>query len=83
MFGGLGDSIKNIGKIQKLMKDDNFKSFIDHPDVKEMMSDKDFQQAVKSKNYMMLMQNPKLVKLMQDPEMQARLSKLNIDDLKQ
>jgi penicillin V acylase-like amidase (Ntn superfamily) len=82
MFGGLGDAIKNIGKMQKLMKDDNFKAFIDHPDVKAMMQDPEFQNAIKSKNYMKLMQNQKLVKLMKDPEIQSKISKLNMNDFK-
>jgi len=82
MFGGFGDAIKNLGKMQKLMKDDSFKSFLDHPGVKEMMQDAEFQKAVKSKNYMKLMQNQKLLKLMQDPEIQGKISKLNMDDFK-
>ena len=82
MFGGLGDAMKNMGKMQKLMKDDNFKSFLDHPGVKEMMEDAEFQNAIKSKNYMKLMQNSKLMKLMQDPEIQSKISKLNVNDFK-
>ncbi len=82
MFKGLGDSIKNFSKLQELLKDDNFRSFLDNPEVKKMMEDPEFQQCIKDKNYMKLMSNPKLLQLMQNPEIRDSLSKLNLKDMK-
>ena len=82
MFGGLGKTMKNLGKFQKLMKDDNFKSFLNNEDVKKMMQDPQFQEAVKTKNYMKLMSNPKLLEVMQKPEIQEMISKLDVKDFK-
>ena len=80
-FGAMGDMVKNFAKVQQLLKDDNFRTFLENPEVKKLMDDKDFQQAVKEKNYLKLMSNKKLLQLMQNPEIQESLSKLNLKDL--
>lgn len=81
-FGKMGSMMKNLSKMQGLMKDENFKAFLEHPEVKSLMMDQDFQKAVQSKNYMKLMSNPKLHKIMNDPAVKDALSKLNLDNLK-
>jgi len=81
-LGGVGDMMKNFSKVQKLMKDDNFKTFLNHPEVQELLKDGEFQQAAKSKNIANLMTNQKLMKVMQDPAVQKALSSLDVNELK-
>ena len=70
--------MKNFSQLQNLLKDEKFRSFLEHPAVKEMMHDDEFQKAAKEKNYFSLMSNPRMIELMKDPEIREKLSQLNL-----
>jgi len=64
-----------LDKVQflaRLMKDENFRTFLANPKVREVFLDPEFQRAVKTQDMGQVMTNPKFAVLMQDPDI-ARL----------
>ena len=63
--------------MQKLMADDNFKTFISHPKVQEVFRDPEFKELAKSRDFAKILSNPKFSELMRDPELAALMTKIN------
>ncbi len=84
MFGNMGDMMKQLQMLQKLMKDENFKAFISHPKMKELTKNPEFLQVLKSKDMdalKALKDHPKFAETMKDPEVVALLQKVNFKEL--
>ena len=79
-FKGMADQFKLM---QKLMKDEDFRSFMQHPKVQETFKDPEFQEMIRSKDQAQIMGNPKMKILMSDPEVLQLMSKVNFQDLMQ
>lgn len=77
MFEGFKNKVNQFQLMQKMMKDDNFKAFISHPKVQEVMKDPDVQQLIKSQDMSKVAAHPKFMSLMQDPEVGPLLSRID------
>ena len=76
----MGDMMAAFGKMQTLLKDENFRNFISHPKVRELFGDPEIAILSQSRDFAGLFAHPKLQSLMTDPEIRGLISKL---DLKQ
>ena len=81
MLDKMGDMFKMMQKMQHLMKDENFRNFVSHPKVREVMKDPELQSHMKSQNFSSLMSHPKFSSLMRDPEIAQLISKLDLKKL--
>ena len=81
MFGKMKDMMQQFQMMQKLMKDENFKAFITHPKVQELLKDPEFQDLIKSQDMSKIMTHPKFSAFREDSELAALASKLNLKDL--
>jgi len=81
LFGKMGDMMKQMQLMQKLMKDDNFKALMAHPKVQELLKDPEFREAIKGQDFSALQSHPKFSGVMSDPELVKLISKLNLQDL--
>jgi len=81
MFKKMQEMAGQFQMMQKLMQDDNFKSFIGHPKVQELFKDADFKEIAKTKDFARIMAYPKFAVLMKDPELAAAMAKLNVKEL--
>ena len=77
MFGKINDMMKQVKLMQKLMKDENFRTLISHPKVQELLKDKQFQDLITSQNMGKIATHPKLTALMRDPEVGPLLKKID------
>jgi len=75
------DKMKQMGMLQRLMKDENFKAFISHPRVQEVFKDPEVQAIMKSGDMTKISANPRFNALMMDPEVAPLLAKINPKDL--
>ena len=81
MFGKMQDMMKQMQTMQKLMKDENFKAFITHPKVQELLRDPEFQTLIKGQDMSKIMTHPKFTVFREDPELAAMALKFNLKDL--
>ncbi len=77
MFDKMKGMMDQMGMMQKLMKDENFRAFIGHPKVQELFKDPEFKEVAKSQDFMKIMSHPKFAEMMRDPEVAALMAKLN------
>ena len=63
--------------MQRLMKDENFKTFIGHPKVQELFKDPEFKEIAQSGDFSKIMSHPKFAALMKDPELASLMAKIN------
>ena len=61
---------------QRLLQDDDFKTFIQNPKVQQAFLDPEFQTLVQEKKMGQLMTHPKFAPLMSDPELVKMMLKL-------
>ena len=80
MFGKMQDMMGQFQMMQRLMKDENFKTFIAHPKVQEVFKDPEFKEIAKSRDLTKILSHPKFAVVMQDPELAALIAKLNPKD---
>lgn len=81
MFGKMGDMMKQLQMVQKLMKDENFKAFISHPKMQELIKDPEFMELMKKQNMPALQKHPKFGTVMRDPEMLELIRKIDFKKL--
>lgn len=81
MFGKMGDMMKQLQLMQKLMKDENFKAFISHPKMQELIKDAEFMALMKKQDMAALQKHPKFGSVMRDPEILALLGKIDFKKL--
>lgn len=79
------DSQKNwLGQFEKMkqwLKDEDFRAFLSHPKVQELLKDDEFRKTLEEKNMFKLMANPKISALMSDPETRSFMMKLHSKSL--
>ena len=78
MFGKVKGMMDQMQLFQKLMKDENFKAFISHPKIQELLKDPEFQEMLKSQNMSKMMNHPKFSALREDKELAGLAAKLNL-----
>ena len=81
MFGKMGDMMKQLQMMQKLMKDENFKAFISHPKMQELIKDPDFMALMKKQDMPALQKHPKFGSVMRDPEILELIRKIDFKTL--
>ena len=81
MFGNSSNFFQQIERVQKLMKDENFKAFVSHPKVQTLFADPEFRKALQSQNPQTILNHPKMAALKDDPEIRALISKLDFKNL--
>lgn len=81
MFGKMGDMMKQLQLMQKLMKDENFKAFISHPKMQELIRDPEFMELMKKQDMPALQKHPKFGTTMRDPEILALIRKIDFQKL--
>ena len=62
--------------LQQLMKDENFRAFLSHPRVQELLKDPEFLEILKTKDQTKLATHPKFAFLSRDPEIASLIAKL-------
>ena len=77
MFENMKGMMGQFQIMQKLMADENFKTFIAHPKVQEVFKDSEFKEIAKSQDFSKILSNPKFASLMRDPELGALMAKIN------
>ena len=80
MFEKMKGMMDQFGSLQKMMQNENFKTFISHPKIKELFQDPEFQALAKTRDFMKIMTHPKFALLLRDPEIAALVAKLNPKD---
>ena len=73
MFGAFGENLKNLEELMRLAKDENFRKFLEHPKVQDLMKDESFKRAVQEKNLFKLMSHREFQELLKDPEIRSAL----------
>jgi|APTNR8051073442_1049403.scaffolds.fasta_scaffold118220_1 hypothetical protein len=81
MFGKMGDMMKQMQMMQKLMKDDNFKAFISHPKMQELIKDPEFMQLMKKQDMPALQKHARFGAIMKDPEILGLIQKIDFKKL--
>ncbi len=81
MFGKMGDMMKQVQMMQKLMKDDNFKAFISHPKMQELIKDPEFMQLMKKQDMPALQKHARFGAIMRDPEILGLIQKIDFKKL--
>ena len=76
MFENFKNMADQIQMAQKLMKDENFRNFMSHPKVQELLKDPQFQESLKKQDPSQLFNHPKVLALQTDPEIAALAAKL-------
>lgn len=77
MLGQMKDMMGQFQMMQKLMKDENFKTFIAHPKVQELFKDPEFKEVAKTRDFGKILASSKFMGLMRDPELAALMMKIN------
>ena len=81
MFGKMGDMMKQMQMVQKLMKDENFKAFISHPKMQEMIRDAEFMELMKKQDLPALQRHTRFGAVMRDPEILGLIQKVDFKKL--
>ena len=76
MFEKFKNMTDQIQMAQKLMKDENFRNFMMHPKVQELLKDPQFQESLKKQDPSQLFNHPKVLALQTDPEIARLAAKL-------
>ena len=76
MFGKFQDLMKQWQAVQRIMKDESFRSLMRHPKIQALLSDPAVLEAFKSKDFVKIAQHPKVLSLMQDPELAPLLAQM-------
>ena len=80
MFKKFQDQMKQMQMLQKMMKDENFRTLVSHPKVQALMQDTEFQRVVQTRDPKKIANFPKLVALRNDPDLAAILSKFKPEE---
>lgn len=76
MFDKFKNAAQQMAMVQKLMKDENFRNFMTHPKVQELLRDPQFQESMKNNDPSQLFNHPKVLALQSDPEVARLAAKL-------
>ncbi len=63
--------------MQRLMQDENFRTFISHPKVQELFKDPEFKEVASARDFSKIMAHPKFTELMKDPELASLMAKIS------
>ena len=77
MFNQIQGVMGQFQMMQKLMADENFKTFISHPKVRELFQNSEFKDVAKSQDFAKILANPKFTVLMRDPELSGLIAKID------
>ena len=78
MFDKMKSGMEQMRMVQKLMADENFRAFMTHPKIQELLKDPEFQEALKKQDTSKLFSHPKFASLRNDPELAQLASRLNL-----
>ena len=78
MFGPMKDMAAQFQMMQRLMKDENFKAFIAHPDIQELFRDPEFRDVAKTRDFTKILAHPKFAAALRDPELSALMAKVDL-----
>ena len=71
----------NFQGMQRLMQDENFKTFISHPKVQALFKDEEFKEVAKTQDFSKILSHPKFAALTQEPELSSLLAKINLQGM--
>ncbi len=81
MFDKFKNAADQFKMMQKMMQDENFRAFMQHPKVQAIFRDPEFQEVVRSKDQAKIMNHPKMKTLTTDPEILQLMTKIKFQDL--
>ena len=81
MFDKLKGAVNQLQLLQRLMKDEQFKTLMAHPKIQAVLMDQEFQKLVKARDTAKIAAYPKFAALLRDPEVAPLLAKLNPQQL--
>ncbi|MBI3253056.1 MAG: hypothetical protein HYZ52_07125 [Candidatus Omnitrophica bacterium] len=62
--------------IQALMQNEDFKTFIAHPEVQELFKDSEFKDVAQTRDFAKIVAHPKFMALMRVPELSSLMARL-------
>ena len=77
MFDKMKDMMGNMQMMQRMMQDENFRTFVSHPKVQQLFCDPEFKEVAKARDFSRIAAHPKFMALSQDPELAAMMLKIN------
>lgn len=72
------DMMGQFDVVQKLMGDENFRTFIAHPKVQEVFRDAEFKEIAIQKNFTKILSHAKFKTLMKDPDVASLMAKVDL-----
>ena len=78
MFSQMKDMMGQFQVVQRLMGDENFRTFIAHPKVQEVFRDPEFKEIASQKNFTKILSHPKFAVLLKDPEVASLMAKIDL-----
>ncbi|GEM_PF-605313 len=78
MLSQMKDMMGQFQVVQKLMGDENFRTFIAHPKVQEVFRDPEFKEIASQKNFTKILSHPKFAVLMKDPEVASLMARIDL-----
>ena len=77
MFDKMKDMMGNMQMMQRMMKDENFRAFVSHPEVQQLFRDPEFKEVAKARDFSKIASHPKFMALGKNPELAALLLKID------
>ncbi len=77
MFDKMKGMMGQLGLMQRMMGDENFRAFASHPKVQELFKDPAFKEIARSKDFSRIAMYPGFAALLQDPEVAALMAKID------
>ena len=78
MFGKMKNMMDQLQMMEKMMKDENFKAFMSHPQIQGLFQDPEFQEILKTQDFQKIMSHPKFASLKGDRELVDIIAKLKL-----
>ena len=78
MLSQMKDMMGLFQVVQRLMGDENFRTFIAHPKVQEVFRDPEFKEIASQKNFTKILSHVKFATLMKDPEVASLMAKIDL-----
>lgn len=82
MFGKMKNMMSQMKLMQEMMKDENFRAFMNHSKVQDLFKDSEFQAALKSQDPKRIASHPKMMALQKDQELAAILKRMDPEKMK-
>ncbi len=77
MFDKMHGMLDQLKVMQRMMKDENFRAFISHPKMQELLKDPEFRELMKSQDMAKLAAHPKFSSFLHDPELAELIKKID------